>query len=137
MRHLVRSALILMAAASTAAAQGGASATLPAERRICDMSMRVIAMRLVDSAGAPVPGAAITVRRVRTKTMLEHAEAMGGQGDYKVLEDGTLPNLRRGGEPFDVRFTLGGRSRRVRLQIGMDAGGCHVELKRGATTVTF
>jgi hypothetical protein len=129
--------LLLLAAASTAGAQPGAAASLRARRQLCDMSARMIVMRLVDSAGAPLSGAAIAVQRVQTRTRLEGPEAMGGQGDYMIIEDGTLPDLRRGGEPFDVRFTLNGRSRQVRVQIGMDAGGCHVMLKRGPTQVTL
>jgi hypothetical protein len=132
-----RSACALLLAATAAGAQGATTRTLPPDRQICDMSIRIIAMRLVDRAGAPVSGASITVRRVRTRTNLDNTEAMGGQGDYKVLEDGTLKDLRRGGEPFDVTFAKDGRTRRVRLRIGMDAGGCHVELKSGPVRVVM
>ncbi len=134
---LYRSACALLFAATAAGAQGTPTKTLPPDRQICDMSMRIIAMRLVDAAGAPVSGASITVRRVRTRTMLENTEAMGGQGDYKVLEDGDLKDLRRGGEPFDVTFAKDGRTRRVRLRIGMDASGCHVVLKSGPVRVVL
>jgi 2-polyprenyl-6-methoxyphenol hydroxylase-like FAD-dependent oxidoreductase len=137
MRAILRSAMILAVAVSAAGAQSSTARPLPAGSRICDMSMRIISMRLVDSSGAPVPGASITVRRVRTRALLAQAEAMGGQGDYKILEDGTLTDLRRGGEPFEVRFTKNSRTRRVRLIIGMDPGGCHVTLKSGPTTVTM
>lgn len=125
------------ALASPASAQGTPTKPLPPERRICDMSFRIVAVRLVTKSDAPVPGAAITVRRVRTRTMLAQAEAMGGQGDYKIIEDGALADLRPGGEPFDVTFTKDGRTRRVRLIIGMDASRCHVELKGGSSKVIF
>ena len=92
---------------------------------MCDMSMRVLIMQLVDSSGRAVSGATMTVRRVRTGALVERAEATG-DGSYKVLEDGVLRDLRHRGEPFDVTFVSGTRRRRVRVRIGMDAAGCHV-----------
>jgi hypothetical protein len=61
--------------------------------------------------------------------------ASRGDGSYTVLEDGALPDLRPGGEPFDVTFRRNDRLQRVRLIIGMDAARCHVALKGGRTTV--
>jgi hypothetical protein len=137
MKAVCRSLVLVLVIAATAGAQGVTTKPLPTDRRICDMSMRIVSLRLVSSAGAPVDGATITVRRVRTRAVLATAEAMGSQGDYKVLEDGVLPDLRRGGEPFDVTFVKDGRTRRVRLQIGMDKSGCHVELKSGSARITL
>ena len=137
MRAVIRSILTILIVASTAGAQGTPTKPLPPERRICDMSMRIVSLQLRTAAGAPVSGASITVRRVRTRTLVDRAEAMGDQGDYKVIEDGTLADLRAGGEPFDVTFRKGARVRRVRLIIGMDAGGCHVALKSGTTRVSM
>jgi hypothetical protein len=137
---VVKTACLWMCAFVGMSATGGQSATskpLPPASRICDMSMRLVSLRLVDASGAPVSGASITVRRVRTRTMLANAEAMGGQGDYKVLEDGMLKDLRHNGEPFDVTFAKDGRTRRVRIRLGMDAGGCHVMLKSGPTRIVF
>ncbi len=119
------------------AAQDSTVKRIPASTRICDMSMRLISLRLVDATGAPVGGARIVVRRVRTRRAVARAEAMGDQGDYRVIEDGTLRDLRPGGEPFDVTFTKGARTKRVRLIIGMDAGRCHVMLKGGPVTVVI
>jgi len=137
MRALYRSMALVAMTTSAACAQSATETRLPAGTRVCDMSVRVVSIRLVDAAGAPVSGASIVVRRVRTRATLEHAEAMGGQGDYKIIEDGELSDLRREGEPFDVSFTKGGRVRKVRLVIGQDAGGCHVLLKRGPASVRF
>ena len=109
---------------SAAGAQGAPTAKLP-EARMCDMSMRVLIMQLVDSSGRAVSGATMTVRRVRTGALVERAEATG-DGSYKVLEDGALRDLRQRGEPFDVTFANGTRRRRVRVRIGMDAARCHV-----------
>ena len=127
----------MLLALPAARAQGTGTARLPASERICDMSMRVITMRLVDRSGAPVGGAEISVRRVRRRVPVSGAESMGAGGDYKILEDGTIQDLRPGGEPFDVTFTASGRRKRVRLVIGMDSARCHVALKSGPTKVTL
>jgi hypothetical protein len=124
MRMLHRVIGMLTVSLSVAAAQGAPSARLPAAR-VCDMSMRVLIMQLVDSSGATVSGATLTVRRVRTGAVVPRAESTG-DGSYNVLEDGAVANVRRAGEPFDITFALGARRRRVRVRIGMDDAGCHV-----------
>ncbi len=115
---------LMLVSAATAVAQRAPSATIPAAR-ICDMSMRVLIMQVVDSAGQTVSGATLTVRRVRTGTLVDRAESTG-DGSYKVLEDGSLRDLRPAGEAFDVTFALGTRRRRTRVRIGMDEARCHV-----------
>ncbi|MBC7841292.1 MAG: hypothetical protein H7099_03235 [Gemmatimonadaceae bacterium] len=125
----------LMVSAATAAAQRVPSATIPSTR-ICDMSMRVLIMQLVDSAGQPVSGATLTVRRVRTRQLVERAEPTG-DGSYKILEDGALRDLRPGGESFDVTFALGARRRRTRVRIGMDEARCHVRFIAGPAKITL
>lgn len=116
--------IVIASLAFSATALGAQSAKLP-PAQVCDMSARVLILSLVDSSGTALPDAAISVRRLRTGTRVERAEATGG-GSYLVLEDGTLPDLRRGGEPFEVKFRRGNRRRRVRVRIGMDDSGCHV-----------
>ena len=102
------------------------------------MSAKLIVVRLQTPSGAPIPDAAVTVRRVRTMVLMEDAYPLGGgEGNYKILEDNVVRDLRPEGEPFDVTFTRAGRSRRVRLIIGMDAARCHVDIRRGPTTITF
>ena len=125
MYHTVRRVIgLMLVSAGTAAAQRAPSATIPAAR-ICDMSMRVLIMQVVDAAGQPVSGATMTVRRVRTGKLIDRAEATG-DGAYKILEDGVLRDLRPGGEAVDVTFALGSRRRRVRVRVGMDEARCHV-----------
>ncbi|HYW49351.1 MAG TPA: hypothetical protein VE861_02025 [Gemmatimonadaceae bacterium] len=132
----VTCAVALLLAAGTARAQAGA-VRIPASARICDMSIRVVTMRLVDRRGAPIGDAAVTLRRVRRRAIVAGAESMGAGGDYKLIEDGMLRDLRPGGEPFDVTFAAGGRKRTVRVVLGLDAGQCHVALKSGPTKVTL
>lgn len=133
MRHPLLAALACSAALTLPL--GAQSAPVPAQR-MCDMSFRVLMVRVVDSAGAPVPDARITVQRVRTRQRVAQAEAMSA-GDYKVLEDGALRDLRAAGEPFDVTLVKGARTRRVRVQVGMDEGRCHVRFIRVPDTIVL
>lgn len=136
MFHTLRRVVgLMLVSAATAAAQRAPSATLPAAR-ICDMSMRVLIMQLVDAAGQPVSGATLTVRRVRTRQLVERAEPTG-DGSYRILEDGALRDLRPGGEAFDVTFALGARRRRTRVRIGMDEARCHVRFMTVPAKVTL
>ena len=121
--------LMLVLSAPAAFAQGA-----PAPQRLCDMSMRNVTVRLLDRAGKPVTDAAVVVRRVQRRTLVRGTSSRN-DGTYVVIEDGALPDLRPGGEPFDVSFRRDDRIRRVRLIIGMDAARCHVALKAGRTTV--
>ncbi len=137
MQVVFRIGFLLAVAATAATAQRPASARLPAGEQVCDMSARAIILRLVDRAGAPISDASIIVTRVRTRARLPRVEALGSGGEYKVLEDGTLTDLRPTGEPFDVTFTHARRTRRTRIVLGLDPSRCHIELKSGASKVTF
>lgn len=137
MRTAFSFVLMFAVSAVQAAAQRPTNVRLPSTAQICDMSARAIVIRLVDASGSPVSDAQIAVRRVRTRTRLNRVEALGSDGEYKILEDGTLSDLRRGGEPFDVTFTRGRQTRRVRIILGMDASGCHIALKSGPVRVTL
>jgi hypothetical protein len=98
---------------------------------VCDMSARVIAMRLVDAQNRGIGDAAIAVRRARTGARIASAAPMGSAGDYRVLQDGALPDVRADGEPFDITFRRGRTTVRHRVWIGRDLSGCHIEVKRG------
>jgi hypothetical protein len=134
---LVASLLALTLTGTSAIAQRPTAPTARIADRVCDMSAFVIALQLRDPAGTPIPDATIAVRRVRTRTLVDRAQAMGGTGDYMILEDGSMPDLRAAGEPFEVTFTKGSRTARARIVIGKDASGCHIRLLRGATLVTM
>ena len=119
--------------AATAAAAGAQASTPPQAMKLplesgtqtCTMVERVLMMQVVAANGTPIADAKITVRNLRTRAIVEHAEAMGG-GDYRILDDGSVKSLRRSGDPFDVLFTYGTRMRHVRVHIGTDRDGCHV-----------
>ncbi len=104
--------------------------------RMCSMLFSMLIVQLVDSARAPVSGATVTVRRIRTGALIERAGPTGN-GAYKILEDGVLKDLRRSGEPFEVTFTKGTGRRTVRVRIGMDADSCHVRFITVPRAIVF
>jgi hypothetical protein len=75
--------------------------------------------------------------RVSNQQALPGAGPIGQPGDFKILEDGELPDLAAAGEDFDVEFLKDKRTLRVRLHIGLDAQGCHAALLRGSARVVF
>ena len=127
--------LSLLAAASVKATQP--ALRKDAATKACTLSLNLIALRLVDAQGAPVVGASMRVTRLATKTVLPSTDSFGGPGDFKIMEDGELPDLRPEGEAFEAEFQKEGRTKRVRLRIGMDAQRCHVKLLEGESRVVF
>jgi len=103
----------------------------------CTMSASVVALKVVDAKGEPVKGAQLTLRRLSTGATLPFAGPMGDQGDYKLLEDADLPDLRAEGEDFEVRLQKEARSRVLRLRIGKDVQRCHIRLLQGEARVTL
>ena len=139
MRALIGNlSLLCLTALPLEGQQRDTTARLPDTRRVCDMPLRLVLLRLLDAAGVPVSGATLTVVRRRGRVPVAGAGAMGGQGDYKVLEDGDVRDLAPDGERFDAAFRRDGRTRRVRLVIGTDSARCHVRLiSPASTTIRF
>lgn len=105
--------------------------------RACNMSASLVALKVVDAKGQPVNGAQISLKRLSTGVLLPFAASMGSQGDYKLLEDGDLPDLKPGGEDFEVRLSKDGRSRVLTLRLGMDAQRCHITVLQGERRVVL
>jgi hypothetical protein len=103
----------------------------------CTMSARVVTLKVVDARGQPVDGAQLVMRRLSTGQNVPSAAWMGSQGDYKLLEDAELPDLRPAGEDFEVRLSKDGRSRVLTLRIGMDTQGCHITVLKGERRVVL
>ena len=120
----------------SALGSGSALAQLPAPV-MCTMSASVVALKVVDARGQPVDGAQVVLRRLSTGQTVPTAAWMGSQGDYKLLEDADLPDLRAAGEDFEVRLSKDGRSRVLTLRIGMDAQGCHITVLKGERRVVL
>ena len=144
MRAACRSLALLAVVAAPMVAQSASDATTARRPttgtpRICDMSLRIVTMRLVDGAGQPITDATVTLRRPggsrRGGASLDGVAGAMTQGDYKIAEDGTIADLRAGGEPFDVVFVRGGQTKRVRVRLGKDRSQCHVALLAGPAVV--
>jgi hypothetical protein len=101
----------------------------PAGTRACTMVEHVLMMQVVDRNGTPITDATIVVKNLRTRTAVEHAQALGS-GDYRIYDDSGVNSVSRAGDPFDVLVTYGSRSRHVGVNIGTDADGCHVRFIR-------
>jgi hypothetical protein len=98
----------------------------------CDMSQRIISVTVVDrSTGALVEGATVAATRVRTKAVVTPGATMGSPGIYYIVQDGELPELSRAGEPLRIVVSKGERRVVVNYTIGLDARGCHVDLRGG------
>ena len=98
--------------------------------QVCDMRASILILRVVDRrTGAPVSRATIVATRSRTHERLADAAWMGTPGNYLLAGDGDLPGLTRDGETVDVVISLGARRVRTRVEVGLTADGCHVELR--------
>jgi hypothetical protein len=97
------------------------------------MSFAMITVRVVDTAGAPVKGAALTVTRARTGEQVKVEDPGVPQaGTYVVLDDNWREKVEPAGERFDVTASQGGRQGSAQLTIGAPgAGHCHVQRLAG------
>jgi hypothetical protein len=109
---------------------------LRASAKACDMRHALLMFRVVDASDRAIPGAVVRVRRVRGGTE-QTVAGSGPDGSFMIAEDGSIPNLRASGEPFEVIVTAAGRTQRQRLTIGMDANQCHVTILRGPAMLRF
>jgi len=104
--------------------------------KACDLMQRVITVRVVDRAtGEPVSGAVIRATRLRSKERLSSPTAMGTPGDYYLVEDGVLKGLSTAGEPLQIVVSKGKRRTAITRTIGLDASGCHIEMRGGSPTI--
>jgi hypothetical protein len=139
-RVMAPSALVVVLFGGGVSAQSQPPAGNPQERlgKVCDMMQRVITVRVVDRAtGEPVSGATIRATRLLSKERLAAPTAMGTPGDYYLVEDGVLKGLSTKGEPLQIVVSKGKRRTTVTRTIGLDAGGCHIEMRGGSPTITL
>ena len=114
------------------------TATLP-PATACDGSLAVVAIRVVDAAGAPVNDAVIELKRVKDGTTFVRVEkSMSQRGDYPLIDDSGLSRVAADGEAFDAVVSSHGRKTVARLTIGRrPPGRCHVALLAGPSVVTL
>ena len=99
MRTLRRVIGVLAVTSTAAGAQVSKTpqvAKLPSESGVqaCTMAEGLLMMHVVDTIGAPIADATVTVRNLRTRTLVEKAAAMGS-GDYRIFDDGGVRSVRR------------------------------------------
>lgn len=104
--------------------------------RACDMRYAMLLLKVVDRAGAPVGGVNMTLRRDGVATPL-HTGSTGAGGEVTLAEDGDLGRIPAARSNYTVTLRKGGKIRRVKMQLGADAAGCHIALLSGPAVVTF
>jgi len=104
--------------------------------RVCDMRYALLLLKVVDRAGAPVEGVRMTLRRDGVASPL-HEESTGPGGQVTLAEDGDLGRMPAARSGYTVTLRKGGKIRRVKMELGADAAGCHIALLSGPAVVTF
>ncbi|MBI2797622.1 MAG: hypothetical protein HYX65_13055 [Gemmatimonadetes bacterium] len=127
-------AVALLVAPATACGQKAPERSIPAARgTVCDASMRVVAIRVVDSAGRPVNDARVELRRAKDgAVVVTRTGATSSGGDYVLFDDPSAPAMAKGGENFTLSVTSGSRKSVVTLVLGRtEPDGCHVAVLKG------
>jgi len=104
--------------------------------RACDMRYALLMLKVVDGSGAPVEGVQMTLRRDGVDAPL-HADSTGAGGQVTLAEDSDLGRIPAARSDYTVTLRKGGKIRRVKMQLGADAAGCHIALLSGPAVVTF
>jgi len=102
--------------------------------RSCDMSARALALALIDDrSGAPITEARVTLWRDGATAPLRQASLLPIlEGRWVLLEDGDLTLAAQETVRLWLQVERAGREAvRRELRVGLDATGCHLEL-RGA-----
>lgn len=139
-RRVVPSALVVVLFSDAVSAQSRPPSGISQKRleKACDMMQRLITVRVVDrTTGEPVSGAIIQATRLRSKERLASPTAMGTPGDYYLVQDGVLKELSIEGEPLQIVVSKGKRRTTITRTIGLDARGCHIEMRGGSPTITL
>ena len=103
----------------------------------CTASFAMIGVTVVDGAGQPVPGAAITATLVRTGQVLVPTTLMLTEpGTYVLVDDGITRLIRRSGDAVEARIAKGAMATTAEYVIALE-GGCHVTRISGPDTVTL
>ena len=137
MRRALLAIVFLAGPLHVAAAQdSGVSRSRLPTARVCDMGFKLLMLRVEDSTGAPIAGVTMTLHRDGQKAPLRK-ETTSPTGDVNVADDGDLRRLPPAGAAFTVTLHKAAKTRRVKIRLGADAGGCHVVLLSGQTVVRF
>lgn len=137
MRRALLVLVLLVGPLGSAAAQdGGVIRSRLPRARACDMGFKLLMLRVEDSTGTPVAGVTVMLHRDGHKDLLR-TETTSPTGEVTVADDGDLGRLPPEGAAFTVTLRKAAKTRRVKIRLGADAGGCHIVLLSGPTVVTF
>ena len=136
---LVVAGALLVAPAATAAQKVPERSIPTARRTVCDASLRVVAIRVVDSAGRPVNDARVELRRAKDDSLIvTRTGATSGGGDYVLFDDPSAPATAKGGEQFNLIVSSGSRKSVVSFVIGRtEPDRCHVAVLKGEQRVVL
>lgn len=131
--HCSRWGLLLVVACAATACGGASGSDIDG---VCTATFAMHTVRLEDGLGAPIVGASLTATLARTGEVLQPTTlALMSEGVYVVVDDGSVRQIRAGGDRVNVRITTPSASRDVAYVFASD--GCHVERVSGPTTVTI
>jgi len=102
------------------------------------MEFRTITVRVVDDAGRPVEGLAVTVTNERTGAVVEVDQDAAGPpaaGTYVVISDAQVQAVSEAGDRLAFRATDGTRTAEAVVVVSRDACACHVEKESGPEEV--
>ena len=120
----------------TGAVAWGCSSTT-VEGCICDSSFRIAVVTVVDTAGTPVVGVAITVTRVSTQENLEFTPADLPDGVYIILDDGFVGAVDMEGETFQVQGRKDNAEFMQDYVFGTDVCRCHLTRISGPDSIVL
>ncbi len=106
---------------------------------MCTMEYRTIGVRVVDAAGQPVTGLAVTVTNTRTGDVLDVDQsnaAPGTTGAYVVLTDSQVQAVSEAGDTLRFHATGGGRTADAEFVVYRDACACHINKRSGPEQIT-
>lgn len=118
-----------------AVAWGCSSTTV--EGCVCDSSFRIAVVTIVDTAGTPVVGVAITVTRVNTQENLEFTPTDLPDGVYIILDDGFVGSIDMAGEVFRVEGRKDNAGFMQDYVFGADACRCHLTRISGPDSIVM
>ncbi len=138
MRRALLLIVVLLAGPPQAAEaqDSGANRKRLPQARMCDQRFKLLMLRVEDSTGAPIAGVTMTRQRDGRKEP-PLTEVTSATGTVNIADDADLRGLPPEGAAFTVTLKKAAKTRRVKIQLGADEGGCHIVLRSGPAVVTF
>ncbi|HYE96212.1 MAG TPA: carboxypeptidase-like regulatory domain-containing protein [Rubricoccaceae bacterium] len=103
----------------------------PDEPCICTEEYRMIIVRVVDEAGAPVGGLRVTVRNERTGRLIEREEMGFDPGTYTVVTDLHVPVISEDGDRISFHAENERYVADAEFVVRVDPCRCHIDMVSG------